>query len=160
MTNPYFDNCNIHDVDGTLGVWVNDDSKTGAGSAIIATEVAVQPTEILSATYVDENNVNKTIPLSKQYYWDGSAEATLDAPETYAFMTDVTVTIGTDNVCKVNYRNNFPFVVSTDDAKYFQSLKVRNDNTHYVTATYNSGSVTEGTTKSRNNDISTDAVKQ
>lgn len=160
LTNPYFDNCNINDVDGTLGVWVNDDSKTGAGSAIIATEVAVQPTEILSATYVDENNVNKTIPLSKQYYWDGSAEATLDAPETYAFMTDVTVTIGTDNVCKVNYRNNFPFVVSTDDAKYFQSLKVRNDNTHYVTATYNSGSFAAGTTKSRNNDISTDAVKQ
>ena len=160
LTNPYVDNCNINDVDGTLGVWVNDDSKTGAGSAIIATEVAVQPTEILSATYVDENNVNKTIPLSKQYYWDGSAEATLDAPETYAFMTDVTVTIGTDNVCKVNYRNNFPFVVSTDDAKYFQSLKVRNDNTHYVTATYNSGSFAAGTTKSRNNDISTDAVKQ
>lgn len=160
LTNPYFDNCNINDVDGTLGVWVNDNSKTGAGSAIIATEVAVQPTEILSATYVDENNVNKTIPLSKQYYWDGSAEATLDAPETYAFMTDVTVTIGTDNVCKVNYRNNFPFVVSTDDAKYFQSLKVRNDNTHYVTATYNSGSFAAGTTKSRNNDISTDAVKQ
>lgn len=160
LTNPYFDNCNINDVDGTLGVWVNDGSKTGAGSAIIATEVEVQPTEILSATYVDENNVNKTIPLSKQYYWDGSAEATLDAPETYAFMTDVTVTIGTDNVCKVNYRNNFPFVVSTDDAKYFQSLKVRNDNTHYVTATYNSGSFAAGTTKSRNNDISTDAVKQ
>lgn len=161
LTNPYFDNCNINDVDGTLGVWVNDDSKTGAGSAIIATEVAVQPTEILSATYVDENNVNKTIPLSKQYYWDGSAEATLDAPETYAFMTDVTVTIGTDNVCKVNYRNNFPFVVSTDDAKYFQSLKVRNDNTHYVTATYNSGSFAAGTTKSRNTNISTDeAVKQ
>lgn len=160
LTNPYFDNCNIHDVDGTLGVWVNDDSKTGAGSAIIATEVAVQPTEILSATYVDENNVNKTIPLSKQYYWDGSAEATLDAPETYAFMTDVTVTIGTDNVCKVNYRNNFPFVVSTDDAKYFQSLKVRNDNTHYVTATYNSGSFAAGTTKSRDTNISTDAVKQ
>ena len=160
LTNPYVDNCNINDVDGTLGVWVNDGSKTGAGSAIIATEVEVQPTEILSATYVDENNVNKTIPLSKQYYWDGSAETTLYAPETYAFMTDVTVTIGTDNVCKVNYRNNFPFVVSTDDAKYFQSLKVRNDADHYVTATYNSGSVTEGTTKSRNNDISTDAVKQ
>ena len=160
LTNPYVDNCNINDVDGTLGVWVNDGSKTGAGSAIIATEVEVQPTEILSATYVDENNVNKTIPLSKQYYWDGSAETTLYAPETYAFMTDVTVTIGTDKVCKVNYRNNFPFVVSTDDAKYFQSLKVRNDADHYVTATYNSGSVTEGTTKSRNNDISTDAVKQ
>lgn len=160
LTNPYFDNCNINDVDGTLGVLVNDDSKTGAGSAIIATEVAVQPTEILSATYVDENNVNKTIPLSKQYYWDGSAEATLAPPETYAFMTDFTVTIGTDNVCKVNYRNNFPFVVSTDDAKYFQSLKVRNDNTHYVTATYNSGSFAAGTTKSRDNDISTDAVKQ
>ena len=161
LTNPYFDNCNINDVDGTLGVWVNDDSKTGASSAIIATEVAVQPTEILSATYVDENNVNKTIPLSKQYYWDGSAEATLDAPETYAFMTDVTVTIGTDNVCKVNYRNNFPFVVSTDDAKYFQSLKVRNDNTHYVTATYNSGSFAAGTTKCRDTNISTDAaVKQ
>ena len=160
LTNPYFDNCNINDVDGTLGVWVNDDSKTGASSAIIATEVAVQPTEILSATYVDENNVNKTIPLSKQYYWDGSAEATLDAPETYAFMTDVTVTIGTDNVCKVNYRNNFPFVVSTDDAKYFQSLKVRNDNTHYVTATYNSGSFAAGTTKSSNNGIATDETKQ
>ena len=160
LTNPYVDNCNINDVEGTLGVWVNDASITDAGSAIIATVVEVQPTEILSATYVDENNVNKTIPLSKQYYWDGSAEATLDAPETYAFMTDVTVTIGTDNVCKVNYRNNFPFVVSTDDAKYFQSLKVRNDNTHYVTATYNSGSFAAGTTKSRDNDISTDAVKQ
>ena len=160
LTNPYVDICNINDVEGTLGVWVNDASKTDAGSAIIATVVEVQPTEILSATYVDENNVNKTIPLSKQYYWDGSAEATLVAPETYAFMTDVTVTIGTDKVCKVNYRNNFPFVVSTDDAKYFQSLKVRNDATHYLTATYNSGSVTEGTTKSRNNDISTDAVKQ
>ena len=161
LTNPYVDNCNINDVEGTLGVWVNDASKTDAGSAIIATVVEVQPTEILSATYVDENNVSKTIPLaSKQYYWDGSAEATVDAPETYAFMTAVTATIGTDKVFKVNYTNNFPFVVSTDDAKYFQSLKVRNDATHYLTATYNSGSVTEGTTKSRNNDIGTDAVKQ
>lgn len=161
LANPYVDNCNINDINGSLGVWVNDGSKTDAGSAIIATEVPIQPSEISAATYVDENNVSKDIPLaSKQYYWDGSAEVTVDAPETYAFMNAVTATIGTDKVFKVNYTNNFPFVVSTDDAKYFQSLKVRNDATHYLTATYNSGSVTAGTTKARNNNISTDAVKQ
>lgn len=161
LANPYVNNCNVNDVGGNLGFWVNDNSVSDAGSAILITEVETPPTEITTATYRDENNVVATYNIpEKGYYWNNTASTEVDAPTDPGYMTNISTSVTASNVLSVNYTNNFPFVVSTDDAKYYQSLKVRNDETHYVTAAYNSGSVTEGTTKSRNTPITEDADKQ
>lgn len=161
LTSPNNDNHNVNDVNGSLGVWTADGSKTDEGSTIMATEVAIQPTAVTSATYQDEHNVTATYNIpEKGYYWNSTASTAVEAPFTSGYMGNRQVSITANNELSVNYTNNFPFVVSTDDAKYYQSLKVRNDATHYLTAAYNSGSVTAGTTKSRNNSITADADKQ
>ena len=156
------DNYNIYDVNGTLGVWANELSKTDGGSTFTVYAIDTpQPTEVTSATCTDENGITATYSIaSKGYYWNGTVSNAVSAPVLPGYMAATTASITAEGELSFNYTNNYPFVVSTDNAKYFQSLKVRNDNTHYVTATYNSGSFAAGTTKSRNNDISTDAVKQ
>ena len=155
------DNYNIYDVDGTLGVWANELSKTDDGSTFTVYAIDAQPTEVTSATCTDENGITATYNIaSKGYYWNGTASDAVSAPVLPGYMAATTASITAQGALSFNYTNNYPFVVSTDNAKYFQSLKVRNDATHYVTATYNSGNVTEGTTKSRNNGIATDETKQ
>ena len=157
------DNYNIYDVDGTLGVWANELSKTDDGSTFTVYAIDTpQPTEVTSATCTDENGITATYSIaSKGYYWNGTASDAVSAPVLPGYMAATTASITVEGALSFNYTNNYPFVVSTDNAKYFQSLKVRNDATHYVTATYNSGNVTEGTTKCRDTNISTDeAVKQ
>ena len=156
------DNYNIYDVDGTLGVWTDGRSKTDGGSTFTVYAIDTpQPTEVTSATCTDENGITATYSIaSKGYYWNGTASDAVSAPVLPGYMAATTASITAQGALSFNYTNNYPFVVSTDNAKYFQSLKVRNDATRYVTATYNSGSFAAGTTKSRNNDISTDAVKQ
>lgn len=155
------DNYNIYDVDGTLGVWANELSKTDGGSTFTVYAIDAQPTEVTSATCTDENGITATYSIaSKGYYWNGTASDAVSAPVLPGYMAATTASITAQGALSFNYTNNYPFVVSTDNAKYFQSLKVRNDATHYVTATYNSGNVTEGTTKSRNNGIATDETKQ
>lgn len=161
LTSPNNDNYNVNDVDEKLGVWTAAGSKTDEGSTIMATLAPVQPTEITTATYRDEHNdvVIYNIP-EKGYYWNHTVSTEVDAPTAPGYMTNMSTSVTASNVLSVNYTNNFPFVVSTNDAKYYQSLKVRNDATHYVTAAYNDGSVTAGTTQSRNNEITEDADKQ
>ena len=156
------DNHNVYDVDGTLGVWTDGLSKTDGGSTFTVYAIDAQPTEVTSATCTDENGITATYSIaSKGYYWNGTASNAVSAPVLPGYMAATTASITAEGALSFNYTNNYPFVVSTDNAKYFQSLKVRNDNTHYVTATYNSGSFAAGTTKSRNTNISTDeAVKQ
>lgn len=120
-----------------------------------------QPTEVTSATCTDENGITATYSIaSKGYYWNGTASNAVSAPVLPGYMAATTASITADGALSFNYTNNYPFVVSTDNAKYFQSLRVRNDATHYVTATYNSGNVAAGTTKSSNNGIATDEAKQ
>ena len=156
------DDHNVNDVNGTLGVWTNGLSKTDDGSTFTVYAIETQPTEVTSATCTDENGISATYSIaSKGYYWNGTASDAVSAPVLPGYMAATTASITDEGALSFNYTNNYPFVVSTDNAKYFQSLRVRNDATHYVTATYNSGSVTEGTTKSRDTNISTDeAVKQ
>lgn len=161
LANPYVNNCNVNDVEGNLGFWVNDASVSDAGSAILITEVETPPMEITTATCQDENNVSGTYNIpEKSFYWNGTASTEVDAPTVPGYMTNISASVTANNELTLNYTNNFPFKVSTDDAKYYQSLKVRNDASHYVTAAYSSGSVTAGTTKSRNNGITADADKQ
>ena len=155
------DNYNIYDVNGTLGVWTDDRSKTDVGSTFTVYAIDAQPTEVTSATCTDENGITATYSIaSKGYYWNGTASNAVSAPVLPGYMAATTASITAEGALSFNYTNNYPFVVSTDNAKYFQSLKVRNDNTHYVTATYNSGSFAAGTTKSSNNGIATDETKQ
>ncbi len=156
------DNHNVNDVDGTLGVWTSELSKTDGGSTFTVYDIdAQQPTEVTSATCTDENRITATYSIaSKGYYWNGTASDAVSAPVLPGYMEATTARITAEGALSFNYTNNYPFVVSTDNAKYFQSLKVRNDATHYVTATYNSGSFAAGTTKSRDNGITTDETKQ
>ena len=156
------DNHNVNDVNGTLGVWTDGLSKTDGGSTFTVYAIDNQPTEVTSATCTDENGITATYSIaSKGYYWNGTASNAVSAPVLPGYMAATTASITAQGALSFNYTNNYPFVVSTDNAKYFQSLKVRNDNTHYVTATYNSGSFAAGTTKCRDTNISTDAaVKQ
>ena len=155
------DNYNIYDVDGTLGVWTDDKSKTDVGSTFTVYAIETQPTEVTSATCTDENGITATYSIaSKGYYWNGTASNAVSAPVLPGYMAATTASITAEGALSFNYTNNYPFVVSTNNAKYFQSLKVRNDNTHYVTATYNSGSFAAGTTKSSNNGIATNETKQ
>ena len=156
------DNYNIYDVDGTLGVWTDGRSKTDGGSTFTVYAIDTpQPTEVTSATCTDENGITATYSIaSKGYYWNGTASDAVSAPVLPGYMAATTASITAQGALSFNYTNNYPFVVSTDNAKYFQSLKVRNDATRYVTATYNSGSFAAGTTKSRNNGIATDETKQ
>lgn len=155
------DNYNIYDVDGTLGVWTDGRSTTDGGSTFTVYTIDAQPTEVTSATCTDENGITATYSIaSKGYYWNGTASDDVSAPVLPGYMAATTASITAEGALSFNYTNNYPFVVSTDNAKYFQSLRVRNDNTHYVTATYNSGSFAAGTTKSSNNGIATDETKQ
>ena len=156
------DDYNVNDVNGTLSVWANGLSKTDAGSTFTVYAIDTpQPTEVTSATCTDENGITATYSIaSKGYYWNGTASNTVSAPVLPGYMAATTASITADGALSFNYTNNYPFVVSTDNAKYFQSLRVRNDATHYVTATYNSGNVAAGTTKSRDNGIATDDTKQ
>lgn len=156
------DNYNIYDVEGTLGVWANGESKTDGGSTFTVYAIDTpQPTEVTSATCTDENGITATYSIaSKGYYWNGTTSSAVSAPVLPGYMAATTASITAEGALSFNYTNNYPFVVSTDNAKYFQSLRVRNDNTHYVTATYNSGSFAAGTTKSRDNGIATVETKQ
>lgn len=155
------DNYNIYDVNGTLGVWTDDRSKTDGGSTFTVYTIDAQPTEVTSATCTDENGISATYNIaSKGYFWNGTASNAVSAPVLPGYMVATTASITAEGALSFNYTNNYPFVVSTDNAKYFQSLRVRNDATHYVTATYNSGSFAAGTTKSSNNGIATDETKQ
>ena len=155
------DNYNIYDVNGTLGVWTDGRSTTADGSTFTVYTIDAQPTEVTSATCTDENGITATYSIaSKGYYWNGTASDAVSAPVLPGYMAATTARITAEGELSFNYTNNYPFVVSTDNAKYFQSLKVRNDATHYVTATYNSGSFAAGTTKSSNNGIATDETKQ
>lgn len=156
------DDYNVNDVNGTLSVWTNTLSKTDGGSTFTVYAIDTpQPTEITSATCRDENGITATYSIaSKGYYWNGTASDAVSAPVLPGYMAATTASITADGALSFNYTNNYPFVVSTDNAKYFQSLRVRNDATHYVTATYNSGNVAAGTTKSSNNGIATDEAKQ
>ena len=155
------DNHNVNDVNGTLGVWTDGLSKTDDGSTFTVYAIETQPTEVTSATCTDENDITATYSIaSKGYYWNGTASDAVSAPVLPGYMAATTASITAEGALSFNYTNNYPFVVSTDNAKYFQSLRVRNDNTHYVTATYNSGSFAAGTTKSSNNGIATDETKQ
>ena len=161
LTSPNNDNYNINDVESQLGVWKDAGSKTDEGSTIMATLVLNQPTEITTATYRDEHNdvVIYNIP-EKGYYWDHTASTEVDAPTAPRCLANISTSVTANNELSVNYTNQLPFKISTDDAKYYQSLKVRNDATHYVTAAYNNGSVTAGTTKSQGNGIAENADKQ
>ncbi|MGM9655756.1 MAG: hypothetical protein ACI3ZA_01135 [Alloprevotella sp.] len=156
------DDHNVNDVEGTLGVWTYEGSKTDDGSTFTVYAIDNQPTEVTSATCTDENGITATYSIaSKGYYWNGTASDAVSAPVLPGYMAATTASITAQGALSFNYTNNYPFVVSTDNAKYFQSLRVRNDAANYVTATYNSGSFAAGTTKSRGNNISTDAaVKQ
>ena len=157
------DDYNVYDVDGTLGVWTDGQSTTEDGSTFTVYAIDTpQPTEVTSATCTDENGITATYSIaSKGYYWNGTASDAVSAPVLPGYMAATTASITAEGALSFNYTNNYPFVVSTDNAKYFQSLKVRNDATHYVTATYNSGSFAAGTTKCRDTNIITDeAVKQ
>lgn len=156
------DDHNVNDVNGTLGVWTYEGSKTDDGSTFTVYAIDNQPTEVTSATCTDENGITATYSIaSKGYYWNGTASDAVSAPVLPGYMAATTASITAEGALSFNYTNNYPFVVSTDNAKYFQSLRVRNDAANYVTATYNSGSFAAGTTKSRGNNISTDAaVKQ
>ena len=156
------DNYNVNDVNGTLGVWTSELSKTDGGSTFTVYAIDVQqPTEVTSATCTDENGITATYSIaSKGYYWNGTASDAVSAPVLPGYMAATTASITAEHTLSFNYTNNYPFVVSTDNAKYFQSLRVRNDATHYVTATYNSGSFADGTTKARDNGIATDDAKQ
>ncbi|MCI7379037.1 MAG: hypothetical protein MSH66_04575 [Bacteroidales bacterium] len=153
---------NVNDVNGTLGVWTSELSKTDGGSTFTVYAIDTpQPREVTSATCTDENGITATYSIaSKGYYWNGTASNAVSAPVLPGYMAATTASITAQGALSFNYTNNYPFVVSTDNAKYFQSLKVRNDATHYVTATYNSGSFAAGTTKSRDNGITTDETKQ
>ena len=155
------DDYNVNDVESTLGVWADARSKTDGGSTFTVYDIDAQPTEVTSATCTDENGITATYSIaSKGYYWNGTASNAVSAPVLPGYMAATTASITADGALSFNYTNNYPFVVSTDNAKYFQSLRVRNDATHYVTATYNSGNVAAGTTKSSNNGIATDEAKQ
>ena len=155
------DDYNVNDVEGTLGVWTNTLSKTDGGSTFTVYDIDAQPTEVTSATCTDENGITATYNIaSKGYYWNGTASDAVSAPVLPGYMAATTASITADGALSFDYTNNYPFVVSTDNAKYFQSLRVRNDATHYVTATYNSGNVAAGTTKSRDNGIATDEAKK
>ena len=155
------DDYNVNDVESTLGVWANGLSKTDGGSTFTVYAIDAQPTEVTSATCTDENGITATYSIaSKGYYWNGTASDAVSAPVLPGYMAATTASITDQGALSFDYTNNYPFVVSTDNAKYFQSLRVRNDNTHYVTATYNSGSFAAGTTKSSNNGIATDETKQ
>lgn len=161
LTSPNNDNYNVNDVNGSLGVWTDGRSKTDEGSTIMATLVPNQPTEITTATCQDENNVSGTYNIpEKNYYWNRIASTEVDVPTVPGYMTNISASVTANNELTLNYTNQFPFKVSTNDAKYYQSLKVRNDARHYVTAAYNDGSVTAGTTKSQGNAIAEDADKQ
>ena len=153
---------NVNDVAGQLGVWTDAQSNSTDGSTFTVYAIdAQQPTEVTSATCTDENGITATYSIaSKGYYWNGTASNAVSAPVLPGYMAATTASITAEGALSFNYTNNYPFVVSTDNAKYFQSLKVRNDATHYVTATYNSGSFAAGTTKSSNNGIATDETKQ
>lgn len=155
------DDYNVNDVESTLGVWANGLSKTDGGSTFTVYAIDNQPTEVTSATCTDENGISATYSIaSKGYYWNGTASNAVSAPVLPGYMVATTASITAEGALSFNYTNNYPFVVSTDNAKYFQSLRVRNDATHYVTATYNSGSFAAGTTKTSNNGIATDETKQ
>lgn len=155
------DEYNVNDVESTLGVWANGLSKTDGGSTFTVYAIETQPTEVTSATCTDENGISATYSIaSKGYYWNGTASNAVSAPVLPGYMVATTASITAEGALSFNYTNNYPFVVSTDNAKYFQSLRVRNDATHYVTATYNSGSFAAGTTKTSNNGIATDETKQ
>lgn len=152
---------NVNDVAGQLGVWTDAQSNSTDGSTFTVYAIDNQPTEVTSATCTDENGITATYNIaSKGYYWNGTASDAVSAPVLPGYMAATTASITADGALSFNYTNNYPFVVSTDNAKYFQSLRVRNDATHYVTATYNSGNVAAGTTKSSNNGIATDEAKQ
>ena len=156
------DNYNIYDVNGTLGVLTDGLSKTDGGSTFTVYAIDNQPTEVTSATCTDENGITATYSIaSKGYYWNGTVSNAVSAPVLPGYMAATTASITAEGALSFNYTNNYPFVVSTDNAKYFQSLRVRNDASYYLTATYNSGSFAAGTTKCRDTNISTDeAVKQ
>ena len=161
LTSPNNDNYNVNDVNGSLGVWTAEGSKTDEGSTIMATLVPIQPTEITTATYQDQHNDVATYNIpEKNYYWNNTESTEVEAPTALRYMTNISTSVTANNELSVNYTNQLPFKISTDDAKYYQSLKVRDGATNFVTAAYNSGSVTAGTTKSQGNTIAEDADKQ
>lgn len=154
LSNPNNDSGNLNDVNGLLGVWTAGQSKTDPGSTFTITEVSDQPTAVASAEVTDELGNTFTSNLTG-YYWNSTVSTNVVAfPSDYPYLTLTTSTTNTSNEISFTVQNNFPFTVSKADAKVFQMIRVRDDDAHYVTASYTSSSEqTTGTTKSRENRI-------
>ena len=121
--------------------------------------------DLINAGEIDLANIGKEKVFDIKYKAGGIQLQSYAASYGYGNMpNNGTLTVSKDDndmyEILLDVTNNYPFVVSTNNAKYFQSLRVRNDASHYLTATYNSGSFAAGTTKCRDTNISTDAVKQ
>ena len=128
------DNINMNDVEGFLGFWTANGSKTDAGSTFTIFEVGTQPSVVTAISGTDENGVTGTMTnLNDGYYCldDGMKENCIYIPTEFTRLAPlVTRTAGlsfADGTLKFNYQNNFQFPVSTASDKKYVYVRTRKD---------------------------------
>lgn len=128
------DNINMNDVEGFLGFWTANGSKTDAGSTFTIFEVGTQPSVVTAISGTDENGVTGTMTnLNDGYYCldGGMKENCIYIPTEFTRLAPlVTRTAGlsfADGTLKFNYQNNFQFPVSTASDKKYVYVRTRKD---------------------------------
>lgn len=128
------DNINMNDVEGFLGFWTANGSKTDAGSTFTIFEVGTQPSVVTAISGTDENGVTGTMAnLNDGYYCldGGMKENCIYIPTEFTRLAPlVTRTAGlsfADGTLKFNYQNNFQFPVSTASDKKYVYVRTRKD---------------------------------
>lgn len=151
------DNINMNDVEGFLGFWTANGSKTDAGSTFTIFEVGTQPSVVTAISGTDENGVTGTMTnLNDGYYCldGGMKENCIYIPTEFTRLAPlVTRTAGlsfADGTLKFNYQNNFQFPVSTASDKKYVYVRTRREGVDqkncYLKAETNG-------IKSRNNEV-------
>lgn len=145
------DRANLNDIEGKLGYWNNDDSKTDGGSTFTIYEPSAQPIAVttIKATNTATNEVitfdtdNSLYAVSTQ-----KADNVVVKGANSFFTVDDSNSSLEGTTLSVNYTSTAPYILSgtTDETRHWQAIRSRNDNGHYLKLSGNN--VASGPTKS------------
>lgn len=145
------DGANLNDIEGKLGYWNNDDSKTDGGSTFTIYEPSAQPIAVttIKATNTATNEVitfdtdNSLYAVSTQ-----KADNVVVKGANSFFTVDDSNSSLEGTTLSVNYTSTAPYILSgtTDETRHWQAIRSRNDNGHYLKLSGNN--VASGPTKS------------
>lgn len=130
------DKANLNDIEGQLGYWTNDASKTDGGSTFTIYEPSVQPIAVTNVKATNTaTNEAITFATNNNLYAISTQTSGNAIVVTNAFFTvDANSSSFDGATLSVNYTSAAPYVISgsTDDTRHWQAIRSRNDNTHYL----------------------------